>query len=389
VNRTFAAVAGAVALAVVVAVVWFAGQRHTPATPTETSPSVAVAVARFGEIPVTVNAVGRLGPSAGVQSRLAFAVTGRIASIDVHVGQRVQAGDTLARLNTTSLSLAQQQANADAIAAAAQARAAAVDRTSTRLAVDARALERAEQLYSAGVSARKDIDAARAQLAADQAEAQGAAASRAAAQAQAQSAGVRAASAAFDASNGTLRAPTAGVVTAILHSPGESVDPTVPVIMLSPGSSNAATLDVTGADAARIASGDAVILHVGSDAERIAGRVVGVGGAVDPSTQSAQVSVAANVPLTLAGTAVNAEIVVAHNRGILIPRDAVVADPQSGKTLVFVQTKKPDGTTAFAQANVSVVFQNADTAEVTGVAAGDRIAAHGAFELLAPVNTGD
>jgi multidrug efflux pump subunit AcrA (membrane-fusion protein) len=388
-NSRVLAVVLTLAAIIVVGLWWIVSHRSAPATPSEASPSVALATARYGDIPVTVNAVGRLGPSAGAQSRLAFAVPGRIASIDVHVGQRVAAGEVLARLDTTGLSLAQQQANADAVAADANARAAAIDRTSTRISVDERALERAQRLYAAGVAARKDIDAARAQLAADRADAQGATANRAAAAAQAQSAGARAASAAFDTSNGTLRAPVDAIVAAVLRSPGESVDPTVAVITLSPQSSTAATLDVTGADAARISPGDVVTLHVGAGSERIAGRVVGVAGAVDPVTQSAQVSVAAGVPQTLAGTAVSAEILVAHDRGILIPRDAVVADPQSGQTLVFAETKKTDGSTAFAQRKVTVVYQNADTAEVTGLAPGERIAAHGAFELLAPVSTGD
>ena len=77
--RSYAVPAGAIALVVIATTVWVLNQRRAPVPAAQTSPSVEVAAARYGDIPVTVNGVGRLGPSAGVQSRLAFVVAGRIA----------------------------------------------------------------------------------------------------------------------------------------------------------------------------------------------------------------------------------------------------------------------------------------------------------------------
>jgi len=79
----------------------------------------------MGRIAVTVPAVGRLGASGGVQTKLAFMNAGHIAAIDVQLGQRVVAGETLARLDTTGFALAANQAQAQARAARAQAQAAA------------------------------------------------------------------------------------------------------------------------------------------------------------------------------------------------------------------------------------------------------------------------
>ncbi len=383
-RRAFAV---AIAVVVVAAAWWALAHRSQTVAQAPAAPAVETAVARVGRIAVTVPAVGRLGASGGVQTKLAFISAGRIAAIDVHLGQRVVAGETLAQLDTTGFALAANQAEAQARAASAQARAAAVDRTSTRLAVDRSALARSQHLYRAGVSARKDVEAARAQLAADEASAQTDAANRAAAQAQAAGAAAQAALATRDLSNTALRAPAAGVVTAIYHNPGEYADPGVAVLAIAPPASGSVVLEVAGADALRIARGDSVHLHVSGAGETLDGRVVGVAGAVDTATQSAQVSVAATIPAALSGSAVDASIVVAHDRGVLIPRESIVADPATGKTLVFV-LQKSGGATTFVQRAIHVVFQNDASAEVTGLAPGTAIAAKGAFELLAPAGGG-
>lgn len=388
-KRRTSIVAGVAALVLVIAgALWMLSRRGGTPPPPNPAPQVATATARYGSIDVTVDAVGRLGSSAGSDSRLAFAVAGRIATVYVHVGERVAAGQPLAALDATTYALAARQASADATAASAQAAAAGVDRWSAKIAFDAAALERAQRLFAAGVSARKDVDAARSQLASDRAERRAAGAGNAAAEAQAQSADARAALAAHDAGSAVLRAPADGIVTAILHSPGESVDPTVPAIALAPATTGAITLDVSAADASRVAAGDPVQLR--SDSGRaIAGTVAGVAGAVDPASQSAQVVVRADVPAALAGTALSGRIVVARSRGTLVPYASVVADPQTGKTLVFVQVREKDGDTGFEPRDVRVVFSNADTALVTGVRPGERVAARGAFELLAPQGGGD
>ncbi|MDQ2991965.1 MAG: HlyD family efflux transporter periplasmic adaptor subunit, partial [Candidatus Eremiobacteraeota bacterium] len=174
---------------------------------------------------------------------------------------------------------------------------------------------------------------------------------------------------------------------AVLHSVGESVDPTVPAIALAPQATGAITLDVSAGDARRIVPGDPVHLH--SDAgDSIAGTVIGVAGAVDAASQAARVSVRADVPAALAGSALSGQIVVGRARGTIVPYASIVADPQTGKTLVFVQTRAKDGATSFEPRDVRVVFSNASQADVTGLRPGERVAARGAFELLAPQGGG-
>lgn len=377
-----------IVVALVAGIWWWRVHQRPPVATQDVAPSVSTSAVRYGPIDVTVAAVGRLGSAAGAETKLAFATSGRIASVNVHVGERVAAGAALASLDTTPLSLAAQQASADARAASAQAVGASIDRLSTKIAVDEQAAARAQRLYTAGVTARKDVEAAQAQLAADRADARGASASADASRAQSASAAAKAEMASRDLQNGTLRSPIDGVVTAVLHSAGESVDPTVAVVAVAPGSNSQVALQLAASDAARVRSGDSVRLTVPSTGESIVGRVTGVAGAADVTTQSAQVLVSASVPSALSGSAVDAEIVVAHDRGMLVPKTAVMADPATGKTLVFVRGKDKDGNTVFNDREVHVVFENDKTAEVTGLRAGEPIATAGAFQLLAPAGGG-
>lgn len=62
----------------------------------------------YGNIAVTASATGPIDPKA--QYDLNFAASGVVSEIDVHVGQQVKAGQTLAKLNSTSLQDALTQA---------------------------------------------------------------------------------------------------------------------------------------------------------------------------------------------------------------------------------------------------------------------------------------
>jgi cobalt-zinc-cadmium efflux system membrane fusion protein len=356
----------------------------------EAKPSVALATASYGSYTEQVTAVGRAGAPAGSESKLSFAQPGILRTVFVHIGEPVSSGEALAQLDTGGLSLAAAQAQADAQAAAANAQQSAIDRTSTKIAVDAAALHREQSLYAAGVAALKDVQAAQAQLAQDRAEAASAVTQRSGASAQAQSAQARAALAQRDLANGTLRAPSDGVVTAILKRPGESVDTTTPVVAIGPGSSHDVTLQVSSADAARVHNGNAVTMSIPGTDLRSSGTVAGVSPALDPATQSATVIVR-GVPINApAGSAVQASIDVAHDRGIVIPQTAIVQDPQTGDTLVFVQERDKSGNVKFAQRTVRVDHQNGSQALIgAGLKPGERIAAQGGFALLAPAGGGD
>ncbi|GAC1493629.1 MAG: hypothetical protein NVS1B2_08870 [Vulcanimicrobiaceae bacterium] len=81
-----------------------------------------------------------------------------------------------------------------------------------------------------------------------------------------------------------------------------------------------------------------------------------------------------------------ATIVVGHTPGVIVPSSAIVQDPQSGKTVVFVREAHPKaGESGFALREVAVRASDAATAAVaTGQHPGERIASQGGYALLAP-----
>jgi cobalt-zinc-cadmium efflux system membrane fusion protein len=373
---------------VAVAIAWFVVTRRSEAPSPATAPRVPVATAREGFVERSVTVSGRVGSDAGTQTKLAFSIPGIVRSVDVRLGDRVEAGAALAQIDPTSYSLAARQAGAEAQAAAANADVAAIDRTSVKLRVDQAELRRQERLYAAGIVARRDVEAAQATVAADHAESQAARDQASAAQASSRSAGARSASAQYDLTRTVLRAPATGIVTGIFVQAGETVDAATAAIAVAPASTSVATLDVPVSSVAQIRPGDAV--HASANGRHFEARVAGVASAVNPGTGLAVVSIA-GVPAELPpGTPVDARVVVGEARGLVVPRGAVVVDPENGNTLVFVQTRDRNGTERFASRIVTIDAQNDSSARVTsGLHAGERLAAQGGIDLLAPSGGGD
>jgi multidrug efflux pump subunit AcrA (membrane-fusion protein) len=281
---------------------------------------------------------------------------------------------------------------------------------------DESTVARQRTLFSAGVVAAKDVQAAENQLAVDQADLRAAQAKVAAAGsifaaslrqatadyasaqndlatataqatvlgAQSGSARARLDAARIAYENGILRSPSGGIVIAILKHAGEAVDPTAPVVEIGPGAADAITLSVPADTAERIRVGDPATLDTNA-MHGAAGRVTAVVPAIDPTTQSATVTVVGNLAGAVPGDAVTATIVVDHRRGLLVPSTAIVQDPQTGATVVFA--RKPDG--SFESRSVTVAGSDDTTALVSGgVRAGDRVASQGSYQLLAPSGGG-
>ncbi|MBV8530819.1 MAG: efflux RND transporter periplasmic adaptor subunit [Candidatus Eremiobacteraeota bacterium] len=372
-----------VVLLAVVATLWFALARRNAATPQGgPQPQVPLATVTEGTVDRSIALTGRVGSPAGTQAKLAFAVAGTVAGIDVRLGEHVEAAAPLARLDATAYTLAAAQAAAEARAATGGAALAGIDRVSTKLRVDAAELARRQRLYRAGIVALRDVQAAQAMMAADRADAQSARAQLAQAQAQARAASFHAASTNYDVARTTLRAPAAGTVVGIFVQPGETVDSTTPAIALASERQGLATLDVPVPDLARIRPGDPV--HLRSSAGRFEGRVAGVATAVDPATGLAVVSVAGIPDGIAAGTPVDATVVTGDVRGLVIPLGALIEDPQTGAQLVFVRELDRNGAGRFDVRKVTIDFRDAQRVRVTsGLRPGERVAAQGAIDLLA------
>lgn len=450
---------GLVAAVIVVALVtwWALSHRAQPVQAVNAAPSVPVATAHMATFAVRVAAQGRIGPPAGSSAGLAFAEAGTVRAIDVHVGDAVTSGQPLAELRQAGFALGVDSARAEAAAAAAQygngsvataavasarakVRLAALHletlrrggeaalsnriaaqsvarQAEIRVATDRATLTRNETLLAGGVLAQKDLDATRAQLAADvadlasatakvsaagadfsaaleqaQADYAGAQSDERTAEAQAgvlaaqtQAAGARFATAQLAYDNGTLRAPSNGVILAILKHPGEFVDSTMPVLDIGPPRSESVTLSVPADQARRIRVGDRAELALLQRSGSVERRVTAVVPAVDPSTLTTTVVIDGVPPGAVAGDAVTATIVVADERGIVVPASAIVEDPQTGKTVVFVRSTDPTGKPVFTSREVILRASDAERAEIaSGLRAGEQIAAQGGYDLVAP-----
>jgi multidrug efflux pump subunit AcrA (membrane-fusion protein) len=459
-TRRLATLAGSVAVIAMIAVVLLVTavrkRDAVAAAPVPAAPAVPVALARFGTLVTHVHAQGRIGAPAGGDAKLSFPGSGILARVDVHVGQPVVTGEALAELDTSGLAIDAAQAQQDAAAAAASygggtvpARALAsaqqklavarnrlaafehgrgaaqsdatgaqdaVRQADAKVAADQRTLEREQALFSGGVAAQKDVEAARQQLALDQADADAAhakarsvsngvggalAQARAdvaqaesdvrAAQAQttvtgaqAGSAQLRAAAAQRNLANAVLRATSAGVVVAILKRPGEAVDPTQPAIVVGPPQSNEVSVAVTGDAARDIRAGAPASVVVANRGLRSQATVRAVVPSVDPTTQTSTVLLSGAPSGAASGDAVDVTIDAGAQRGVLIPTEAIVEDPQTGHAIVFVRGKTPSGG-GFISREIVVGSADGDTTlVVSGLKAGERIASKGAFDLLAP-----
>jgi multidrug efflux system membrane fusion protein len=176
---------------------------------------------------------------AHTESSLGFRVAGKIVERGVDVGDRVAAGQPIARLDDTDLVLSQNSARA------------AVTSARTRLAVAKDALDRAARLQPKGYTPdavvdqrRLEVDAAEAALQAAEAQAR-----------QAENA----------ASYAVLKADRDGIVTAVQAEAGQVVAAGTPVVLVAESGDMEVALDVPEQDVTQIAIGQDAELKLWAD----------------------------------------------------------------------------------------------------------------------------
>jgi RND family efflux transporter MFP subunit len=341
------------------------------------TPKIPTVAARYGTIDRTIAVSGRAGASSASGAKLAFGIAGTIERVDVAIGDRVSRGQELAHLDVRPYEFAAQQAQAQAAAQSAAATAASVDKTSARLRADEANLSRQRTLFAAGIVARKDVQAAAAAVASDRADARIAGDQSAQAVAQASGATSQAQSARYDLERTSLRAPYDGTISEVATVNGETVDAATPVLSVVPDGEQTGTLDVSFAQAGALHLGDLLALRAG-DVTWIA-RVAAIAPAIRSDSGLTTVRVS-NVPANVSpGTPIDGTATVGTSRGLLVPAAAIVEDPESGDTLVFVRAS--DG--KFNVRHVTIDGRNENWVRiVSGLRIGERVAAQGAIDLL-------
>jgi RND family efflux transporter MFP subunit len=288
----------------------------------------------------TVAALGQVTARAGHVATLSAPAATRVRSVLVSMGQHVKTGDELITFDQTVFRAATQ--SADAATAAAR-----------------RTYDRTRRLVDEGISARKDLDQAGADLA--KAQSDSVAAHRISELA-------------------VLHAPITGVVTRLDAAIDQAVDVAEPLIDIADPSAVDVMLTVTQSDAARMHGGDPATLTAGatgSGAPVATGTVADVSGAVDSTTHgvTVRVTVAKSTRELRIGESISALVTVAvHPHALTVPAAALV--PEGDGFQVFVVDS---ASVAHAQP-VRVGGRNSTTVEIVeGLSAGQRVVANGAF----------
>jgi HlyD family secretion protein len=314
-------------------------------------------------------------------------VMGRVVALNVAEGDRVRAGQVLARIDPV-------QARSDSQAASALVQALRAEQEAARQQVGAanadlaqararqreaeQALERARRLKGAGLIPQADLDAAQAQADAATAQASAAAASLdrarqllAAAEsriAQARAGVVRASDV---LSKTEIAAPIDGVVSRLQVRLGEMV---VIGIQNQPGTTLMTVSDLSGINAEiKVAEADVLRVAVGQPAEvvlealagrRFGGRVVEVGASALPQAGAGAsarefrvvVRLDAPDPGLRPGLTCDAEILAAERRNVLtVPLQAVVLRPgPDGKEHAGVFALR-DGRARFVRVTTGII----------------------------------
>ncbi len=377
---------------------WWSG-RQTDATAVD-----IVTVSRVETLRAYVTASGEI--VATRYADLGSSVMGRLVSLRVREGDRVTAGQVLARIDpvqaqsavaSSAAALRALEAEAEGSGTRVGAAQAEVAVATSRQAEAQRALERARDLFKSGLVAQSEFEAAAA--AAETASAQVNAAKAALATAeQARSASSQ--RVAQGRADGTrvrdqlakteITAPIAGVITRLEVEEGEMVvmgvqnQPGSILMTISDLSAINAEVKVAEADVLRLAQGNTATVTLDAlQGRAYTGRVAEVGASALPQvgTQASarefrvKVRLEGDVALLRPGLTCDTEILVAERRNVLaVPLQAVVQ--REGKSGVFVIK---DRSARFTPITTGII--GGLTIEVTGVDEGASIVA-GPFQVL-------
>ena len=342
-NRRLA-VSGLAALAAVIA-----GCKSEAAVEEEVVRPVKVAVVAPAPTGRTLTYSGVVRPR--IESAMGFRVGGKIVERTVNVGDRVEVGEVIARLDATDLKLAENAAKA-AVAAAR-----------TRRDVAHTNLERAKPLLAqqfitqAAYDVRlNEYDAAASAL--DSAEAQ-----------------LR--QAANAVSYATLKADKAGIVTAVTGEPGQVVSAGQAVVTMAEAGATEIAIAVPEQDAGRIATGQhaAITLWAGPRLET-EGRIREIAGQADAAARTYAVRIAAGKPpqgMRLGMTATVEIRIDEGAAGLLVPLTALAQ--ADGSAVVFVVDRAKS---TVRRVPVTIAGPAADGVRVTGgLEAGDLVVTAG------------
>jgi cobalt-zinc-cadmium efflux system membrane fusion protein len=295
-------------------------------------------------------------------SRIASPVLGRVMSAPLEVGDSVRPGQTLAELDSPDLATAQ-----------ADLRKALADEQRKRLA-----LERARQLFGAGVLAQRDLENADADF--RQADAETRRARQRVHNLHAE-----------DAGDGkfALRAPIAGIVADKQVNPGQEVRPdqAAPLLVVSDLRRVWALADVPERLAVALHRGQDVLVETDAwPGQQFPARIDRIGVVVDPATRRIQVRCALDNPEGRLKPDMFARVAfvsdTAGAKAVPLPNAALFTE--GANSYVFVEMAPG----VFQKRRVGVKIGGADHSYIVdGLSGGEPVVVEGALLLNAEVES--
>lgn len=304
-----------------------------------------------------VLAQGTVSASPTGQAVLTARAAGAVTRIYKRLGDPVRAGEALAVVESRDAA----QIAADRTVAGARATLAQ------------KSLAREKRLFEQRVSARQDYEQAEAEAAAANAEARRAQVAAGAANVTADGRGV------------VVASPISGRVTASSVSLGAFVQPETELFRIADPRLIQVEASVSGADAPRIAPGDRAVVET-ADGRTIEGRVRSITPGLSQETRTATAVLDVSPVGLQPGQSVRVRIIpraASASTIIVVPDEAI--QTVEGRDVVFVRTAK-----GFQARPVTVGQRGAGRAEiVSGLTAGQAIAARNAFLLKAELGKGE
>lgn len=331
---------------------------------------IVTAAVTAAPLPVLLRAAGSVQPVESRVARVRPLAHGRIQSVDVKVGDRVERGQELATFD-----------NIDAGETAARFDAARADLARLRVQVAAitKQTERGRKLADIGAVPQKDYEAALAEQQQGEASVRGQEATVDGLAAQLKRYGV-AATTGDRTVTSSIRAPFAGVVTRVTAAPGDVVDAASELLAVADISRVYVQAQIYEKDLGRVRVGQVAAITVDAYPDvRFSGRVTAIGDSVDPQTRT--VAVRCEVAnrqheLKLDMLATVDLPTTATEQVLAIPSDAIQTYEE--KPVVFVKS----GDSAFEVRPVGVGRTTPTLTEVTrGLNAGDIVVTRGAFQV--------
>ncbi|WP_309606868.1 efflux RND transporter periplasmic adaptor subunit [Phenylobacterium sp.] len=319
--------------------------------------SIVVQPVTAGNLTAEVLAPATVAPAPNGEAVVTAHAAGTVTRLTKRLGDPVRAGEVLALIES------REAAGAAADRSVADAKAALARKIATR----------EQHLFDQHVTARQDLETAQAELVVAEAEARRAGNAAAA---------VRVAG---DGRSASVASPLSGRITAQAIALGAYVRPETELFRVADVRFVQVEAAVTGADAARIAPGDAAVLTTpaGDTVNAVVRSVTPTLSAQSRAATVVLVPTAAAAPLT-PGVTLQARILprAAGPGGVVIPDEAVQS--LEGHDVVFVRSAK-----GFIVQPVVVTSRSAGRASISaGLRVGQNIATRNAFLLKAEFSKG-